>query len=108
MASVSGRGRAVDACQCDARVCDHDVIGVGDDPGRGGIAAAVLAGVAAQPLIEHGLAALELLAVVAALASRSAGRCSSVKPAGLALAAQRLGEAFVDLCGSLQCLGERG
>ena len=37
---------------------------VGDHPGRGGIAPPVLAGVAAQPLVERGLAAIKSLAVM--------------------------------------------
>ena len=61
-----GRGRAVDSGHRDAGVCHNNVGCVGDDPGGCGVAAAVLAGVAAQPLIEHGRAAVELLAVVPA------------------------------------------
>ncbi len=61
-----GRGGAVDASHCDARVRNDDVVGVRDDPGGCGVATAVLAGVAAQPLVEHGLTAVELLTVVPA------------------------------------------
>ena len=58
-----GRGRSVDAGHRDARVCDDDVVGVGDHPGGGGVASAVLAGVAAQPFVEYRFAAVELFAV---------------------------------------------
>ncbi len=61
-----GRGRAVDSGHRDAGICHNNVACIGDDPGGCGVAAAVLAGVAAQQLIEHGLAAVELLAVVPA------------------------------------------
>ena len=55
---------AVDAGHRDARIPDDNVVGVGDHPGRGGIAPPVLACVAAQPLVEHLFAAVEPFAVM--------------------------------------------
>ena len=65
-----GGGRAVDASHRDARVSDDDVVGVGDHPGRRGVPTAVLAGVAAEPFVEDGLAAVELFAVVSTRVER--------------------------------------
>ena len=45
-------------------------VGVGDNPRRGGVTTAVLAGVTAQPLVEGRFAAIEPLAVVAARVER--------------------------------------
>ena len=41
-------------------------MGVSDHPGGGGVVATVLTGVAAQPFVEHRLAAVELFSVVSA------------------------------------------
>ena len=92
-----GRGRSVDAGHRDARVRDDNVVGVGDDPGRGGVASAVLAGVAAQPFVEHRLAAVEL--------GRGRVGAGQAAPAGAAQSSQlnlrlrrsALGEPVVDL-----------
>jgi len=45
-------------------------VSVGDHPRGGRVAPSVLAGVAAQPLIEHRLAAVEPLAIVSARVQR--------------------------------------
>jgi hypothetical protein len=57
---------SIDSGHCDTGVCDNDVAGIGDDPGGGRVAAAVLSGVLAQPFVEQRLAAVELFAVVSA------------------------------------------
>ncbi len=58
------RGRAVDTRHRDARISHDNVIGVCDHPGCGGVAPPVLTGVAAQPLVEHLLPAVEPFAVM--------------------------------------------
>lgn len=58
--------RAIDAGHRHSCVGHDKVVGVGDNPCRGGVTAPVLAGVAEQPLVERRFAAVELLAVVSA------------------------------------------
>jgi len=64
------RSGAIDASHRDARVGHDKVVGVGDDPGSGGVRMAVLAGVAAQPLVEDRFSAVELAAVMSARVQR--------------------------------------
>lgn len=59
-------GRSVDPGHGNARVGHDHVVSVGDHPRGGRIASPVLAGVAAQPLIEHRLATVEPVAIVSA------------------------------------------
>ena len=65
-----GGSGPIDPGHGDAGVCHHDVVGVGDDPGGGGIAAPILAGVAAQPVVKYLLPAVEVFAVVSARVER--------------------------------------
>lgn len=58
--------RAIDACHRHARVCHDDILRVGNHPCRGCVATTILAGVAAQPVIEYRLAALEAFTAVSA------------------------------------------
>ena len=55
---------AVDRRHCNARVRHHDAISIGDHPGRRGVPAAALAGMASKPFIEHRLAAVESAAII--------------------------------------------
>ncbi|MGC9221958.1 MAG: hypothetical protein ACP5H2_11515, partial [Solirubrobacteraceae bacterium] len=70
LAEGFGRCGAVYTGHRDARVCDDDVARVGDHPGGRGVAAAVLAGVSAEPFVEYRLAAVEPFAIVDARIER--------------------------------------
>jgi len=59
-----GGRRAVDSGHRDTRVPDYNVVRISDHPGCSRVAAAVLTGVAAQPLVQHRFAAVELPTVV--------------------------------------------
>lgn len=60
----SGCCAAVNRGHGEARVRDHGVLACGDDPGSRRVAATVLTGVAAQPVVERRLAGVEAAAIV--------------------------------------------